>query len=253
MSDGSADLVDDFYDPGSDFDFDTFGQDGDVFDEMFDDSDGCLDDHFEHCARDESVPQRLSVDIHPAVSDDTTPYGKRISSSPSSIAANAQLTRSASLSKGSSHLGFTHPSTRVGNGPQFQVHEESEVRSMCNAALNSVIEFYPVSRIAALHLLKQNKWDSEKVINHLIDSASPVPGATADSSVAAAQSQIKKQKLSNGPRLRNGPSDGDSQVFCLICFDSVELEGCWSSSCGHLYCRKCWANYFNVSIHDGEM
>ena len=252
FSDGS----DEFQAGGSDFDFDTFSQDGDVFDDVFDEDD--LDD-LEAGSSDDHIPIGhigSSTDIR-MISDDGGSWGKRISSSPSSMASHYISRHAPNISsKTSSQFAFSHPPTKVGNGPQFQVHEDQEVRNMCNEALNSVIEFYPVSRIAALQLLKKNKWDSEKVINFLVDSASATlaPGATADSNVIAAQSKMKKQKVNHHGKRKNGPSDiVDSRFYCLICFESVDTQSGWSPPCGHLYCRKCWSDYFNVSIRDGEM
>ncbi|XP_026443031.1 probable E3 ubiquitin-protein ligase ARI7 [Papaver somniferum] len=40
-------------------------------------------------------------------------------------------------------------------------------------------------------------------------------------------------------------------IKCRICFDEFERDGTCATTCGHLFCNMCWAQYVSIKIIDG--
>jgi ariadne-1 len=119
---------------------------------------------------------------------------------------------------------------------EYSVLNEVEVFGRCEDKLTRVCEICDVRRGTAAALLRQLKWDPERVIEQMLDEYSK-----AKLMKSVGLSEIQRQ-----PSLRQ-----TSQIHCLICYDVVETEKTFSLNCGHTYCTTCWKSYLEYAINCG--
>eukprot|EP01119_Soliformovum_irregulare_P003803 TRINITY_DN14864_c0_g1_i1.p1 TRINITY_DN14864_c0_g1~~TRINITY_DN14864_c0_g1_i1.p1 ORF type:complete len:514 (+),score=110.76 TRINITY_DN14864_c0_g1_i1:51-1592(+) len=88
---------------------------------------------------------------------------------------------------------------------------------------------------AAATLLRANKWNKEKLIEKYLDN----PDKTCqDAGITALE-------------LERAPPAPNKVESCLICFDDLPQSQTFALTCGHRYCKSCWAEYLEVMIRDG--
>jgi len=122
----------------------------------------------------------------------------------------------------------------------YDVLSVEMVETKTSATINEVIETLGLpTRTAATTLLRHFKWDVVKLIQEYTGAETEEEQSKILRAAGITTFDLEK-KLSAAEMEKN--------FECLICLEEVKGKDTFALSCGHRYCRNCWAQYIEFVI-----
>ncbi|KAK9832545.1 hypothetical protein WJX81_007928 [Elliptochloris bilobata] len=114
----------------------------------------------------------------------------------------------------------------------YVVFSEEQLRERQEEAISAVTSVLSISRGEAVRVLRQCKWDVNRVNEEWFTDMDAV-----------------RQKV--GILEEQPVASTSGKETCQICFDEVQAREMRSARCGHLFCRDCWRGYVANAINSG--
>mmetsp|Transcript_19023 Transcript_19023/g.41444 ORF Transcript_19023/g.41444 Transcript_19023/m.41444 type:complete len:539 (+) Transcript_19023:121-1737(+) len=134
------------------------------------------------------------------------------------------------------------------DGPAIRMLPSEELKPIMHALVQDVADVCGCSESAAAILMREHKWDKERLLESYVDDPARVQkkcGVLArcqDSNICP-------------PAAKKGPPQRNLRRHCEICmdedgFDQDEMIG---MPCAHEFCDCCWEGYFHNALSKGPL
>eukprot|EP00727_Mastigamoeba_balamuthi_P011001 m51a1_g6523 putative ariadne-like ubiquitin ligase (529) ;mRNA; r:301525-303567 len=117
----------------------------------------------------------------------------------------------------------------------FESLAGAELASDVRALIEDVRDVTGAPKDVAVALLRQWKWNKEKLLEAFVDSPEGV---------------LKKTGMPS-TESEHAPADPNAAVCCAICMETVKATKTVALACNHRYCEGCWREFIVNKLNEG--